>query len=189
MHCLNMRSAGISVSAAAYCRQIDSTTAARSSATLGPVCPWTAVPATTHINAATALANQAHFAAAENTGPRLPVCLLPHQIITTQPTRLARAHRAVGIYSPADVTLNTGQFAGPTPPMGSGMCRLRPEAIAAVAWRTWIMNDPRAAGPGGSSRGPRPRRRRPIWGLAPDNNARRSPPLSARRIRCRYALS
>jgi hypothetical protein len=60
-------SAGISVSAAAYCRQIDSTTAARSSATLGPVCPWTAVPATTHINAATALADQAHFAAAENT--------------------------------------------------------------------------------------------------------------------------
>jgi hypothetical protein len=60
---------------------------------LGPVCPWTAVPATTHINAATALANQAHFAAAENTGPRLPVCLLPHQIITTQPTRLARPHR------------------------------------------------------------------------------------------------
>jgi hypothetical protein len=116
MHCLNMRSAGISVSAAAYCRQIDSTTAARSSAMLGPVCPWTAVPATTHINAATALANQAHFAAAENTGPRLPVCLLPHQIITTQPTRLARPHRAVGIYSPADVTLNTGQFAGPTPP-------------------------------------------------------------------------
>jgi hypothetical protein len=59
------------------CRQIDSTTAARSSAMLGPVCPWTAVPATTHINAATVLANQAHFAAAENTGPRLPVRLLP----------------------------------------------------------------------------------------------------------------
>jgi hypothetical protein len=65
MHCLKERSAGISVSAAAYCRQIDTITAARSSATLGPVCPWTAVSAATHINAATALANQAQFGAAE----------------------------------------------------------------------------------------------------------------------------
>jgi len=38
----------------------------------------------------------------------------------------------------------------------------RPEAIASAAWRTWIMNDPRAAGPGGPFRGPRPRCRGPI---------------------------
>ena len=118
MHCLNMRSAGISVSAAAYCRQIDIITAARSSAAPGPVCPWTAVPATTHVNAATALANQAHFGAAECARARTGLChrgtavtwaaasCVPFATLDhiTHPTRLARAHRAVGIDAPADVT-------------------------------------------------------------------------------------
>src|SRR5271169_1488938 len=115
MHCLNIRSAGISARAAAYCRQIDIITAARSSAAPGPVCPWTAAPATTHVNAATA--DQAHFGATECARARTGSCRWGTAVTRaaascvpfatsdhiTHPTRLARAHRAVGIDPPTDV--------------------------------------------------------------------------------------
>jgi hypothetical protein len=138
MHFLNTRSAGISVSAAAYCRQIDTIAAARSSAPLGPVCPWTAVPATTHINAATALANQAHFGTAECARARTSLCqwgaavtraaatCVPFATSDHNYTSNAFGARAVPLGSILSLTLPSTPafFTVPGLPQGSGMCRI-----------------------------------------------------------------
>jgi hypothetical protein len=81
-----------------------------------------------------------------------------------------RAHWHIGLLEPAGELVGaTTLWVRPTPerpvsPWVISTVSRRPEAIAAAAWRTWIMNDPRAAAPGGPSWGPRPQCRRPISG-------------------------